>query len=107
MIKLKCTCGATLKIAQGPVSRLRFADDWLTQHGSCREEYWAARHEDQQSVMAIELERRDTCIKDLEKDTAFYRSCLYSGETPAPGDEPSARYAVVSPPTIGATENES
>ncbi len=70
MIKLKCACGATLKIAHGPVSRLRFADDWLTQHEFCREEYWVARHEDQQSIMAIELESKDKYIKDLEQDIA-------------------------------------
>ncbi|MCP3675559.1 MAG: hypothetical protein GY829_13975 [Gammaproteobacteria bacterium] len=61
-------------------------------------------------VLAAEIESRDTRIKDLEKDISFYRSCLncllYSGKTPAPGDEPSAQYGVVSPPTIGATEND-
>ncbi len=31
--------------------------------------------------------------------------CLHIGEQPPKGDEPSARYAVVVPPTIGATEN--
>ncbi len=94
MIKLKCACGATLKIAHGPVSRLRIAEDWLTQHKSCRT-----------GVTDADLEDRDNQIKVLKKDVAFYRGCLYSGETPAPGDEPSAQYAVVSRPTIGATEN--
>ncbi len=101
MIKLKCACGATVKIEQQLDSvEQRTAEDWLTRHKPCREEYWIARHEN-------ELESKDTRIKDLERDVAFYRGCLYSGETPAPGDEPSARYAVVSPPTIGATEDES
>ncbi len=98
MIKLKCSCGATLEITQGWESdERRAAEDWLTRHKPCREEYWIARHEN-------ELESKDTRIKDLERDIAFYRSCIKSGETPADGDEPSARYAVVSRPTIGATE---
>ncbi len=67
MIKLKCTCGATVKIVQQWESAERFAEDWLTQHESCRSEYWVARHEDQQSIMAIELESRDKYIKELEE----------------------------------------
>ncbi len=90
-LKLKCTCGATVKIAKGFECDERFAEGWLTQHEPYRSEYWLARYEDQQRVMAIELESRGTRIKDLERDVAFYRGCLYSGETPAPGDEPSAQ----------------
>ncbi len=94
MIKLKCTCGATLKITQGLESdERRAAEVWLTQHKSCHT-----------GVIDAELEARDKYITDLESDIAFYRSCINCGKTPADGDEPSARYAVVSPPTIGATE---
>ncbi len=92
MIKLKCACGATTEIEKKFDCDERVAaEDWLIWHDSCRAEYWMAR---------------DKYIKELEKDIAFYRSCINCGETPAPGDEPSARYAVVSPPTIGATEND-
>ncbi len=97
MIKLKCACGATLKITQGWESdERRAAEDWLTRHKPC-----------QTGAMDAELEDKDNQIKALEKNIAFYRSCIKSGETPAHGDEPSARYAVVSPPTIGATEDKS
>ncbi len=105
MIKLKCTCGATVKIAKGFECDERFAEDWLTQHKSCRTEYWIARHEDQQRVMAIELESRGTRIKDLEGDVAFYRGCLYSGETPEDGADPSDQCDVAPPPTIGDRRN--
>ncbi|MCP3669164.1 MAG: hypothetical protein GY814_01745 [Gammaproteobacteria bacterium] len=89
MIKLKCTCGATIKIIQQWESDERFVDDWLTQHKPCREEYWIARHEN-------ELESGDNQIKDnqikvLRRDIAFYRNCLNSGEMPEDGAEPSAQ----------------
>ncbi len=97
MIKLKCACGATIKITKKlDCDERHAAEIWLIRHKPC-----------QTGVVAAEIGVRDTRIKDLERDIAFYCSCIKSGETPAPGDEPSARYAVVSPPTIGATEDES
>ncbi|MCP4495067.1 MAG: hypothetical protein GY820_48370 [Gammaproteobacteria bacterium] len=79
MIKLKCTCGATVKITQGPVSRLRFAEDWLTRHKLC-----------QTGVMDADLEDKDNQIKVLERDIAFYRRCIKCGILPADGTEPSS-----------------
>ncbi len=91
MIKLKCACGATIKIEQQLDSvEQRTAEDWLTRHKSCRTEYWVAR------PMTVELGSRDKYIKELRKDIAFYRNCLNSGKTPIgciesglrpPGDE--------------------
>ncbi len=75
-------------------------DDLIEAGGeeSCRASVIAAEK-------AAEVEDRDRLIKEMQRDLAFYRNlfaCVVAQGLD--GAEPLAPYAVVSRPTIGATE---